>query len=67
MTMFQNLSRMLARAATLKIACEACGHEANWTAAQAYQRLGPDAIPFDIRRRLICQSCGCKGRSRVWI
>lgn len=67
MTMFQNLHRMLANAHTLKIACEACGHEATWTSAQAVQRLGPDAMPFDIRRRLVCSCCGRAGRSKVWI
>jgi hypothetical protein len=67
MTMFQNLHRMLANAHTLKITCEGCGHEVTWTAAQAFQRLGPDAMPFDIRRRLSCSSCGVRGRSRVWI
>ena len=67
MTMFQNLRRMLAEAATLKIACDGCGHEATWTAAQAFQRLGPDAAPAEIRRRLVCGSCGRPGRARIWI
>ncbi len=39
MTMFQNLRRMMGGAATLKISWEACGHEATWTSAQAFQRL----------------------------
>lgn len=67
MTMFQTLHRMMGGAATLKIACEACGHQATWTSDQAIGRLGPDAIPVDIRRRLKCGSCGVVGRSRVWI
>ena len=67
MTMFQTLHRMMANAATLKIACEACGHEATWTSAQAFKRLGPDAAPFDIRRRLVCSACGRAGRAKVWI
>jgi hypothetical protein len=33
--MFQNLHRMMNGAATLKLSCEACGHEATWTAALA--------------------------------
>jgi hypothetical protein len=65
--MFQNLHRMMAGAATLKITCEACGHEAAWTQAQAFRLLGPDATPFDIRRRLACSACGRTGRVHVWI
>jgi ribosomal protein S27E len=54
MTMFQNLRRMMSGAATLKITCEACGHEATWTGAQAFQRLA-------------CALCGAWGRAHVWI
>lgn len=65
--MFQTLHRMMGGAATLKMSCEKCGHEASWTSAQAKQRVGPDATPMDCRRRLVCASCGAKGRARVWI
>lgn len=67
MTMFQNLRRMMDRAATLKITCESCGHEAVWTCAQALQRLGGDATPLDCRRRLQCSACGHRRRAQVWI
>ncbi len=67
MTMFQTLHRMMTGAATLKIACDGCGHQATWTAHQAFERLGPDATPFDIRRRLICGAGGRAGRAKVWI
>ena len=67
MTMFQNLRRMMSGAATLKISCEACGHEATWTCAQAFQRLGGDATPLDCRRLLACSACGRRGRAHVWI
>ncbi len=67
MTMFQTLRRMLANTTTLKMACEACGHRASWTRAQAFSRLGPDATPFEIRRRLTCSGCGQTDRIRVWI
>jgi hypothetical protein len=67
MTMFQNLRRMMSGAATLKITCEACGHEATWTGAQAFQRLGGDATPLHCRRRLACAACGVRGRAHVWI
>ena len=66
MTMFQNLGRMMGEGATLKIECEACGHETTWSRATAFKRLGPDASPSDIRRRLACR-CGAAGRARVWI
>jgi hypothetical protein len=67
MTMFQNLQRMMGEAATLKLECDACGRQATWTRHQAMTRLGPDAAPFDIRRRLACEACGVRGRARVWI
>lgn len=67
MTMFQNLHRMMTGAATLKIECEACGHQATWSSSQAFRRLGPDAIPVDIRRRLKCGACDRVGQSKVWI
>ncbi len=64
--MFQNLRRMMRGAATLKIIC-ACGHQVTWTCGQAFARLGPDAMPFDIRRRLSCTACGRVGFARAWI
>ena len=67
MTMFQNLRRMMGQGGTLKIECEACGRRAIWTQDQAFKRLGPDAIPADIRRRLVCGGCGVAGRAHVWI
>lgn len=67
MTMFQNLHRMLSGAATLKMACGGCGREATWTARQALDRLGGDATPADLRRRLVCSGCGKSGGARVWI
>ena len=66
MTMFQNLRRMLGEGATLKIECEACGRATAWSRDTAFQRLGPEATPSDIRRRLACR-CGASGRARVWI
>jgi hypothetical protein len=67
MTMFQNLHRSMAPSATLKIACEGCGRRSTWTRAQAVAKLGPDATPADIRRRLSCSACGSGGRTRIWI
>ncbi len=65
--MFQNLGRMMGPTSTLKIECEACGRQAVWTQEQAFKRLGPDAIPADVRRRLACLACGQGGKARVWI
>lgn len=67
MTMFQNLGRMMGPTSTLKIECEACGCRAAWTQDQAFKRLGPAAIPADVRRRLACMECGRGGTARVWI
>jgi hypothetical protein len=67
MTMFQTLRRRMGGSETLKITCEACGHEVTWTQAHAFRVLGPDATPFEIRRRLACSACGRTGRVHVWI
>ena len=66
MTMFQNLNRSLHQGQTLKVACAACPHQARWSREQAVSRLGPDAIPADVRRRLTCGVCGAPA-PRVWI
>lgn len=67
MTMFQNLHRSLGSGQTLKIQCEACGHLATLSQAQAKAACGPDATPMDIRRRAKCKVCHVEGRVRVWI
>ncbi len=58
---------MMANGGTLKIECEACQHRATWTQDEPFQRLGPDATPYEVRRRLICGGCGSAGWMRVWI
>jgi hypothetical protein len=63
--MFQNLRRMMGGGVTLKIRCEACDHAAEWTRDEAFRWLGPDASPFEVRRKLVCRLC--RGRARVWI
>ena len=65
--MFQTLARTMHPHDTLRIACEGCGRSAGWTRTEAFQRLGPDATPADIRWRLRCDGCGEKGKARVWI
>lgn len=65
--MFQNLRRMMVESATLKIECEGCHRRTAWTQDEAFKRLGPDATPYEIRRRLVCGGCGVAGWARVWI
>jgi hypothetical protein len=67
MTMFQNLHRSMGPADTLEIVCEGCGRRASWRQAEAFRKLGSDATPADIRRRLVCTGCGQRGGARVWI
>jgi hypothetical protein len=66
MTMFQNLNRSMTGGETLKIACEVCPHRVSWTRTEAIARLGPEATPYDLRRRLTCGVCGAP-RPRVSI
>jgi hypothetical protein len=67
MALFENLGRTMAPADRLKLACETCGHRAEWDRRTAFRRLGPDAAPFDIRRKLRCGACGDGEHVRVWI
>jgi hypothetical protein len=67
MTMFQNLERSLRQGQTLKLECEACGHSAAWPQREAIAKLGPDAAPYEIRRKVRCGRCGDGARVRVWI
>jgi hypothetical protein len=68
MTMFQNLHRMMANGGRLNIACEGerCGHTASLDRAAAFGLLGPDATPFEVRRKLRCSACR-RWSPRVWI
>jgi len=66
MTMFQNLNRSMTNGSRLRARCEACGRLGVWNATHARQVFGPDATPFEIRRRLRCTACG-EMRAQVWI
>ncbi len=66
MALFENLHRTLGRHQTLKILCR-CGHRAEWTQAQAFARLGSDATPADVRRKLLCGRCGRTADVQLWI
>ena len=67
MTMFQNLRRSLPPHRSLAIACERCGREVRWSQGEAVGRLGADASPPEIRRRLVCGGCGAREAIRLWI
>jgi len=65
-TMFQNLNRSMDSRGRLQAKCESCGRTAFWSKGQACRIFGPDATPYDVRRRLKCTDCG-EVRARVWI
>ena len=67
MMMFQTLQRVMEPADTLKIRCERCGHGATWSRQTAFARIGADAMPADVRRRLHCSRCGETRDLKVWI
>lgn len=65
--MFQNLGNSLGRQSdTLKIKCNACKHEATWSAKMALRVFGHRAVRYDITSRLRCSRCDKKQVS-VWI
>ncbi|CAN7660123.1 hypothetical protein LJR225_005250 [Phenylobacterium sp. LjRoot225] len=66
MMMFQTLQRVMSPADTLKMECGRCGHAAEWPQATALRRIGPDATPAEVRRRLRCGKCGA-GDVKAWI
>ena len=42
----------------LRITCNACGHQALWSKADAARRLGGESTTTDARRHLKCSACG---------
>lgn len=48
----------------LQIRC-ICGHASSLSQAQAIVLFGPDATPFDIRRRMRCSRCHEVGKVDV--
>jgi ribosomal protein L37E len=66
--MFETLQRVMSNGGDrLKLRCEACGHGAEMTREQSFAAFGPDASPFEIRRRVVCTACGARGQSTAWI
>ena len=65
--MFQTLHRVMNPTDRLKIECGACHRRVALTQAEAFDRFGPDAAPFDIKRRAVCAGCGARDRAAVWI
>lgn len=68
MAMFETLARVMTDSRdTLKIHCHACGHHAEWSRQAAFDRLGPDSAPYDVRRKLICAKCGVRDQASLKI
>jgi hypothetical protein len=68
MSVYETLERvMVGDGTTLKLKCGACGHQDAWSRKRAIDTLGPDAVPYLIRRRLVCGACFSRGRTEVWI
>lgn len=65
--MFETLHRTMQGNDTLKIRCEVCHHTAVWSRIDAFERLGPDASPYEVRRKLRCSECSTKARMVVWV
>lgn len=67
-TMFQTLRRVMTdNGSTLKIRCGRCGHIRGWSREEALRRFGPDAAPYDIRRRAYCGVCQERNNLVVFI
>lgn len=66
MSRYETLSTTLLRHERLRAAC-ACGHLAEFSQAKAIRLFGPDATPYDIRRRLRCSRCHQVGKVEVTI
>ena len=65
--MFQTLHRVMGPSDRLKIECGACRRRVTLTQAEAFDTFGPDAAPYDVRRRAVCTGCGARSRATVWI
>lgn len=65
--MFQNLRRILNEGQTLKVRCETCGRQKEWSRREAYFAFGEDAAPYDIRKRAKCSACKRPTELKVWI
>jgi ribosomal protein S27E len=65
--MYETLGKLMSASQTLKLKCEACGHQAEWPRADAFKRFGMNASAFMIRRRSKCAGCGEGQRIAVWI
>jgi hypothetical protein len=68
MAMFETLARVMTGPQyTLKIRCNACDHRAEWGRQEAFDRLGADSSPYELRRKLICITCGERGNVSAWV
>jgi hypothetical protein len=60
-------NRMNSEADSLKLKCEACGHQAEFMRAAAWKMFGMGATPHSIRRRAKCILCGERNLVAIWI
>jgi hypothetical protein len=67
MTMFETLKKVMVSGSTLKIQCGRCGHVHAWPREDAFKAYGPDAAPYDVRRRSRCLQCGERRKISVFI
>ena len=66
MSRHETLSNSMRYHDRLKITCR-CGHEGSFSQAEAIQVFGPDATPYDIKKRLRCSACAKIGQVEVSI
>lgn len=62
--MFQTLERVMGPRDELWVIC-ACGNQKAWPRSAAFKVFQADASPYDVRSRVICQSCRAAGRPRT--
>ena len=65
--MFETLIRVMDPKDRLKIQCDGCDYQVDWSRHKAFEAFGPDSCPADCRARLRCGNCGARGKVRVWV
>ncbi|ODT86697.1 hypothetical protein [Phenylobacterium sp. SCN 70-31] len=63
---FETLGNMLGPSETLKVKCRACGRVTAFPVKLAIRAFGPDATPYDVRRKARCTACRAR-HPDVWM